>query len=84
MRFYHFHAPVCGAAAWTSDVKMWVATGFQATTAFLWWENRFNPGPLLVGYDGQVSYRTTLVVAFQCTNQSWYHDDAEFPNALLS
>jgi len=32
-----------------ADVKMWVATGFQATTAFLWWENRFYPGPLLVG-----------------------------------
>jgi len=32
-----------------ADVNMWVATGFQATTAFLWWEKRFNPGPLLVG-----------------------------------
>jgi len=32
-----------------ADVKMWAATGFQATTAFLWWENGLHPGPLLVG-----------------------------------
>jgi len=32
-----------------ADVKMWVATGFQATTAFLWRENRFYPSPLLIG-----------------------------------
>src|SRR4029450_7372531 len=32
----------------------------------------------------QVSHRNTLVVAFQCTNQSWYHDGNEFPNALTT
>ena len=61
---------------------MWVATGFQATTAFLCWENRFKPGPLLIGQVGQITQRNTPFVAFQCINQPWNHNGAEFPNAL--
>src|SRR5689334_21563385 len=50
--------------------------------AFLGRKNRFNKRPLRVGQIGQVAHHTTLVLAFQCTNQSWYHDGSDFPNAL--